>query len=85
MFFRKMTSFGEESPRLYGYIGIRFLGYFLTALFIAIFINHELIGPLLLLVINAFEIAFLFVSKVYEICFKLFIMKVVELGLFMAL
>ena len=78
IFFKKISTFGDENSRFYIYIGVRFIRYFFYALFIALFIEHEIIGPVILIIVNVIESVYIMVAKIYVNDLKAIFFKMVE-------
>lgn len=71
LYFLKISSVADE-PKYYLYVGVRFgklLGY---AIFIALFINQSIIGPVLLIFFNIIEGVVAYFLEIYRSAYYLF-------------
>jgi hypothetical protein len=59
IYYRKISSVADNI-KYYTYIAIRFGRYLFYGIFIALFINHEVIGPVILILVNLIELIYVF-------------------------
>ena len=60
-----MLTTSEKHFKYYFYIAIRFLRYLIIALFIAVFPEHEIVGPIILICANLVEIVYVVKLKIW--------------------
>lgn len=65
IYYRKISSIAEKTS-YYLYIAVRFGRYFFYALFIAVFIYRDIIGPIILIAFTLVEIIYILKFKVYR-------------------
>ncbi len=71
IYYLKISSVADE-PKFYLYVCVRFGKAFLYTVFIALFINQNVIGPVILLLANLIEAAMAYFIKIYRSPFYLF-------------
>jgi hypothetical protein len=71
LYYLKISSVADE-PKYYLYVGLRFGKLFAYAIFIALFINQSIIGPVLLIFFNIIEGVIAYFLKIYRSGYYLF-------------
>lgn len=71
LYYLKISSVADE-PKSYLYVGIRFGKLLAYAIFIALFINQSIIGPVLLIFFNIIEGVMAYFLKIYRSSYYLF-------------